>query len=210
MTKKQADSPAMQLLQHVWSNAQRGNRDSWALLNSAMQDALSLAISHQFLFEEGDFAQLSERFLFGYWGHQDPGGFAEGFYAKACGVGHSAPFGPNRSACISFEKWKGREPFIYKERDCISGVRLACGSRLYWLPDAKSDTRPVLATVTSFAKDGESLTACTYKGNDYPAKIDRRFKITIKALREQNAKVVESVKAAKKQRETEANKETAA
>lgn len=196
MAKK--DSPAIYLLQHVWSNEGHGAGRSWERLNSAMKSALALAIEHLFRFEEGDFDEISKRFNFGYWGGQDTGGFAEGFYSIACAVdrGHGARcHGPNRSACIAFEKYKGREPFIYKEPTCLSGVRLACGSRFMW---AVGDL-VYEPTVTSFAADGLSLSACTYKSHDgYERKVEKRFKITLEALREQNAKVVASVKESKK------------
>lgn len=195
------DSPAMQLLDHVWRNEWHGAGRSWERLNSAMKEALALAIDHLFRFNEGDFAEFGDRFRFGRWGGADSGGFAEGFYSRACAVHDTfgRSHGPNRSACISFEKWKGREPFIYKDRSCISGVRLACGSRFYWMPDSKAGTLPLLVTATSFAADGLSLTACTYKDTEgYERKIDRRFKITLQALREQNAAVVKAAKGDKK------------
>ena len=53
----------------------------------------------------------------------------------------------NRSACIAIEKALERKPFIYENK------RLYVGSRTLG------------ATVTSFAKDGQSLIACTYHGS---------------------------------------------
>jgi hypothetical protein len=185
--KKRDDSPAIQLLDLVWSNCNEVNGHSWERLNGSMKDALSLAISAGMAFDLGDFASFRERYRFGYWGGQDSGGFAEGFYTEAVCKG-------NMSAAKSFEQWKGRKPFITEDAEATMRygrrVESRCGGRL--TVDSRFTFRGELLTVTSFSDGGEYLTACTYKlceHDQYRRKIAKRFKITREELLQERRRV---------------------
>lgn len=192
---KTDDSAALRFLLMMWENdGEAFGGHSWTRLNSGMFRTLALAVGHGFKFGLDDFSRLSGLFNFGYWGGAD-GGFAERFYTLACGVGGhgDATHGVNLSACRSFEAWKKREPFILKDRDCPSGRRLAVQSRFAWQGE--------WVTVTSFADDGASLTACTYKDSapgKYERKVARRFRITVDHVKAASAAFVKAKKAAAK------------
>lgn len=153
-----AKSPAIQLLDLIWSKTNKGKcSKSYRNLNGSMQSALSLAIYSGLEFYEDDFNYINQYFRFGYWGGADNGGFAESFYTSA--VYHS-----NIPACKAFERWKKRKPFITNGVNLrsSSGVslsshsrgRLAIGSEFMWNDEQ--------VTVTSFSDDGKQLVACSY------------------------------------------------
>lgn len=201
---KKTESPAIQLLRHVWQSQGHQKGHSWERLNSAMQRALSMAIEHSIGFELGDFELMSkgprkDGFNSGMWIGNDGHMRGEGYYSLACGhrrCGGGRTFGPNMSAALSFEAWKNRKPFIFADRPSEPRKRLCIGERFHW---PLGDDKWGMATVTSFAEDGRSLIACTY-GEEAkedspcsvcgrspysyrPAKIARRFIITIADLR---------------------------
>ncbi|MBN1510707.1 MAG: hypothetical protein JXB13_01710 [Phycisphaerae bacterium] len=178
-----AQSPALDLLDQIWKHWGGATRHSWDRVNRSMRAALELAVGSGMRFGPDDFDEIERRYRFEYWGGKDAGGFAEGFYRMAVTEG-------NRSAAQAFEKYKGRQPFIFETVDpggdrCFrhrvsrrTKERAAVGFRIHW--------QGRWATVTSFADDGQSLTACTYRepddGSSY-RKIDKRFKITQADLR---------------------------
>jgi hypothetical protein len=75
----------------------------------------------------------------------------------------------NTTACISFEKYRGRGPFVF------GGRRLHVGSVFEW-----AGVHNVI--VTSFADDGLSLIACTYKDGARRV-VDKRMRITLDELK---------------------------
>ena len=167
-------SAAMRLVSHVWRTM---GCKSWERINQAMREALSLAISAEMEFGLSDFSQYDERFRFDYWG----GTPTEGWYTDAVLRG-------NLSAARSYEQWKGREPFVFDRiTDCRyhhgrgnphAKGRLAVNFQFTWQDET--------FTVTSFAKDGSYLVACTYKPREdgyAPDKIASRVKMTVADLR---------------------------
>lgn len=180
-------SAAHRLLELIWHNTCDANSHSWERINHAMHDGLRLAIRAGLRFNRRDFAEFAERFRSCYWLINDGGEMiGESVYRLAVNS-------DNRSAAMSFEQWKARPPYIVDKHDGsrysdghFSGPRsgrLAMHFRFEW------DGR--LVTVTSFAADGQSIVACTYK----PRKVDdrgcpvgseriaRRYRITIDDLR---------------------------
>jgi hypothetical protein len=147
------DSPCIAFLRLAWSNASKGVPFSWERLNHTMGKAMYVAIG-AFKFELGDFEQAQGEFDGGRWCH------IEQCYAVAIANG-------NTSACLSIEKYLGREPIIADlvrvpspGGDCnvhMTGdrqrERLFVGAQTKW----KGET----VTVTSFGKDG--AVACSYK-----------------------------------------------
>lgn len=174
MTRKL--SKPMQLLQITWEGTNEVTEHSWERLSTSMGRALALAIESGMRFDTDDFSYIDENFHPGYWV-----GTGEGYYAKAIIFG-------NRSACLAFESWKKRPPFITDNvtipawrtprKNFVRG-RLAIGVEFYFNGEK--------AIVTSFAPDGSHLVACSYK--DKAEKFDRtkilhRYKITVKQLRD--------------------------
>jgi hypothetical protein len=134
-----------------------GGAKSFRQLNAGLQTVLEVAFTTSLPFELTDFADIYDRCGGSYWFGESRG---EGFYRIAAAHRHI-------SACKSFEHWRKRKPFMWQ------GKRLACSSAFKW------EGHDV--TVTSFADDGLSLTACSYLGKD--RKPHRRFTITHKQLR---------------------------
>lgn len=187
---KKLESPAYQLLKHVWDNEGYKMDRSWARLNGAMQDALSLAISSQMRFELEDFQRISGDFRIGYWGGADGEHMlAERYYSLACKVS-------NMSACLSFEHWKGRKPFLVlrSEREDVK-VRVHLGATFQW-PDWKAK-KMLTVHCTSFSSDGTSFGAVEREsvkaksGNYWREKVKRRFSINHEQIAEYHAKLRE-------------------
>ncbi len=182
-------SQVIQFMDLVYNNANDGTSHSWGRINSAMRSALKLTIGSGFKFLADDFAYVMANYRSDYW-ISDP----EWMYAYAIAEG-------NKTAVASFEAWKRREPFIADDVSMgerheyahASGTRdkerLHVGAQFKW--------KGQRVTVTSFSKDGLSLTACSYKPNPEPAtcskchrkewgnnerKIDKRFTITREAI----------------------------
>ena len=140
---RKKDSPAMALLDLVWTGTKRG---SWRRLNNAMYAALDLAIRSGRVFHERDFHAIFKRYGMEHWES------TETSYAVACTTG-------NLSACESIEAWKDRPPYIVDGCDGMrSRGRVAVGFRFRWAGE--------LVTVTSFAADGTHLTACSYSRSE--------------------------------------------
>jgi hypothetical protein len=202
-------SPVLDLLDTVWNHWGGATRHSWDRVNHSMHHALCLAIGSGMRFGPDDFAEIERRYRFGYWGHEDPGGFAEGFYTLAVVEG-------NLSAARAFEKWKGRPPFIW---DAVllprAGHYTKSGG---WREVARLTVRSEFAwqgqrvKVTSFAADGRYLVACSYRKDSVQEepcascghrtyhyrreKIDKRYKITTVDLRRQRQQHRETAEAA--------------
>lgn len=135
-------SPAIQFLTCCWNSIPRR---SWRNRNAAMHRAMDIAITSGMPFDAGDIQQIARDYKIHYWG-----GDCEGFYS--CAV--EAQSGANITAAIAFEQWFKRPAYLWPERT-KNPERLCVGSRFTW--------QGHLVTVTSFADDGQSLIACTYK-----------------------------------------------
>jgi len=179
--KKSKDSPALRLLQLVWDEQGHQMGHSWERLNAAMHAATCLAIEYGLRFDVADFQAIDKRFRMGYWG-------GEGFYCLACATrGYGRCHGPNRSAAIAFETWKGRKPFIIRERPSSPARhRVAIGAGFRWYGQ--------WVTCTSFAKDGLSLIACSYADPERK-KVLKRHRITHADIKAYHAEIAKSVKA---------------
>ena len=169
------DSPVIHLLVHVWKNACSSTDHSWDRVNSAMEQALCLAIASGMKWELHDFKDLAERkeHLWRLDGN-------ELHYALAVKC-------ENYSACQSYESYRERQPFI---ADGIRGdgvhrnrERLYVGARFYWKGGE--------VKVTSFSNCGTLVVACSYKTEkhvdvlDYYApehKVLNVYKITREAI----------------------------
>lgn len=164
-----AMSAARRLVSLVWKHNREATGHSWQRLNSSMAQAVSLAITAGMRFSTDDFASIHADMRGGYWFGEE-----ERFYGLAVEF-------DNLSACQSFEAWKARKPFVH------CGRRVAVGSSMdAWpRPEATKDmTWP--PEVTSFAADGASIIACTYKiegERSYPRKIAKRLRITLEEIR---------------------------
>lgn len=192
--KKKADSPAIQLLNHVWlHDGGRANVQSWDRLNHSMQAALSLAIQSLMDFGLHDFEVIEERYWPGYWMGSDGGEF---YYGAAC----NGTYGINMSACLAFEHWKVRKPFLIARKALNLSTevrdRICVGHRFTWGEKKKGKWVGHQVTCTSMSQDGKSFTACSYhdppEGVPWPrAKVKRRFKITHAKIAEYHAAIRE-------------------
>lgn len=170
-TKKE-DSGPIKLLDVVWKHANEGKGHSWRILNGMLHRAMNIAINSGFKFEPDDFETIHKRFDGGYWmGNSNPPFVGEIYYSEAVADGdyRDCYCQPNRSACISFEKWVGRKPFI------LDGKRLCVGSRI--LIDGKK------YHVSSFTSNNEHLNVCGYHSEENPhghqkGTPTKRFKLT--------------------------------
>ncbi len=146
MKKQPPESPALHLTRHVWENVCDVIPHSWRIVNGSMHQALTIAITAGLRFDLGDFATIAKEFRIGYWGGNN--GASEGLYSCAVGCG-------NRSACLSFEAWKGRKPFI------LAGHRIYEGYQFIWAGQH--------VTCTSFDEGGSFVIAASYKERERDA-----------------------------------------
>ena len=150
-------SPAIQLIEIVawqcpysskpYRIAQRSRRQ-W---DAALHSALRLAISAQLFFAPDDMSHIYKTYPFR-WQAGNGDNWGEDFYSLAVQCG-------NRSAAISFERMKGRKPFIWPGRVRHGSVvrendRLSVGDRFEY--------RGEYVEVTSFNDDTGFLVACSY------------------------------------------------
>ena len=156
-------SPAGRLLAILWKHVGgAAPNHSWRRVNMTMRRGLKLAIDGGLRFARGDLARIVEAFNGDHW----IGETAEWIYSLAVDAANS-------SAVAAFETWKGREPFIVDL--CGTFVnspsarrRLTVGERFWWpsrarrVADGQKQIRYELLTVTSFARDQESLVACSH------------------------------------------------
>ena len=156
-------SPALALIQDIrkYCGHQHG-RGNWRqgrsrdLLRGALHAALKLAIVSHVEFGPDDFVPI--------W-HMIDGSDWEGYYALACNGRPRL----NRSAAIAYEHWRRRPPFLFKSAKARAGERMYVGYGFWW-PDAQEGR--IALKVTSFAKDGQSLTACAYQPQPEPTRCE--------------------------------------
>jgi len=174
-------SPAIQLIDLIWEKSFRCKPHSWNQFNASLQDALELAIKSGMVFDLNDFQYISDTYRFSYWAGNDGHMQGERYYALSVR-------GNNMKAVQSFEAWKNRKPFIFrnvKSKYFMPTERKKCrlfaGSEFEWMGE--------WVKITSFSKDGTYLVACSYKEKpegDYPTeKIKCRYKITNSDLKKE-------------------------
>ncbi len=148
-------SPAYVLVAHVREHQQKATARSSDRWYRTMSEALCLAITAGLRFAENDVADIAKDLHLG--AH-------EGHFQTAVEFG-------NVSACVSYEKWVGRSPFVF------GGRRLHQGSILPWrdLPQVK---------VTSFS--GDTMIVCSYREKERSGRdtVERRITVTAKELRQ--------------------------
>ena len=158
---KTKDSPAMQLLQLVWNENNRGTRFSWERLNHGMRMGVHLAIGSGMRFAPGDFHAIYQRFNAGRWI-----GDSEWVYTMAVQV-------DNISAIECIEADRKRTPI--RANDCRFS-RNNCGEWLHGASFERQRSRLAVgvgfrigkevAWVTSFVADNK-VVACKY-AKPYP------------------------------------------
>lgn len=175
-------SPVIRLVDLLWDNAQKATGHSWTRLNGALHQSIYLAIEAGLKFAPGDFEYIWEHYNSGYWIGDGNG---EGWYSRAVEY-------DNRSACISFEKQKGRKPFI------LNGKRLAIGTRIDSVLDRRAMINPdwlklewshfLTVQVGSFFDGGINVFAkWDAKKKDWTEKPNRRWKVTYEDIAKANA-----------------------
>lgn len=184
-------SPAVQLIELVYHEQGHQMGRSNERFNAGMRDACQLAIRYGLCFDLDDFETLGAQRTASYY-NTSIYLAGESEYTIACGKERGRQ---NQSACLSFEKWKNRKPFIVREPEEKTGNRIAVGIDFTWYGERTS--------CTSFADDGSYLIGCTYKRdiNGFTTReVDHRIKITQGDIREYHAtfKLIEEVKATNK------------
>lgn len=150
---KANESPAVQLIAHLWGKSQEATGHSWLRLNQGLREGLFLAVKIGMEFAENDFNEMYRRFRGSYWM-----GDTEQFYR--CAVEYN-----NRSAWKAYETGVKRTPFIWTPADLNAswggggkGVtnppRLVVGTTFQWKGEK--------VTVTSFNDDKGYLVAQSY------------------------------------------------
>lgn len=154
-----ADSPAILLFRHAlrsWGSD--GWSHSWTRLNTSLGDAVSLAIRAGLAWNTADWATMQREAEWHIPGETDA------YHSEACRHG-------NRSAADSIDAAKGRKaiklgsrwpekPERFHLRRVFVGYNWFEGGEVWY--------------VTSFADDGESVTACTYHPHLNHSKIKAR------------------------------------
>ena len=167
-------SSALQLLDFALQHYGHKKPHSYTRLNSMYSQALKFAIVHHFEFHKDDFIAIHKDYGFWYWGGKERHMIGEEFYYYACEK-------KNMGACLAFEKWKQRNPFILKTYgkydNRITSQRLAIGSQFIW--------KGVRVKCTSFNEDGNKITACSYRKDD-KYKVDKRYSISLVELKIHN------------------------
>jgi hypothetical protein len=176
---KHGRSPALSFVGMVWNLAQQETGHSWQRFNSGLRGALMLAVETGMVFHDDDFTYMVEQWRAGFWlGADNAYSLGESIYAKAIEY-------RNFQACRSFEKWRGREPFIF------DGDRLAHNSEMPLPGQGRWK-------VTSFSEDGKAINLCMYQwvgdGDKRDYKPTRRRKLTLEQVRAMSRAVEHSRK----------------
>ena len=184
--KRKRRSPAYKLLEHVWENEGHKQERSWDRLNHSMYAALKLAITSLMRFDRDDFEKIAQDFRIGYWGGNERHMCGENFYTAAC----AGTYGQNMSACLSFEQWKQRKPFlVLRSQSENVKVRVHIGASFEW-PDWKTKVMRRLC-VTSFSEDATYFTAVQREWDSGRQKVKKRFNINHEQIAEYHAKLKE-------------------
>ncbi len=153
-----AESAPVRFVKMLYRHGMRQGGHSWTKFNTALYEALCLAIESRMKFARTDFGTIYNACAGSYWFGSDHDGqyMGERFYTVAC-------MGGNLSACLAFEHWRGRGPYWWM------GKRLYVGGDIYgrgcgfpWdgyehvlVSTIRSDV--LIATVSEYA---ESWTDC--------------------------------------------------
>lgn len=185
------DSAPIQVLQLVWDNASKAGSDSWRRYNSALQEALSLAIRSGMKFEPDDFKIIDKRYSPEYWmriGSDD----GEGYF-------QTAVVSNNVSAAVAFEAWKGRKPILWdrirtQNTTYESPKRLFIGAWFEWEGE--------WVCVTKFLNEDDSIRACSYeqKPKAYyleSHKVVHRYVLTRDEIHKARKRILDEKKAAR-------------
>lgn len=127
------------LLTYLCFLVERSKGTSPRRIGYAVMAALESAAQAGMKFERDDFAQVAAHRVLSLWCAGEDAG--ERLYPVLCKIG-------NESALKSFERWKGRLPFV------VNGKRLHEGSQLRW-GKAKKDR--VWVTVTRFDDEAKTI-----------------------------------------------------
>ncbi len=156
-------SAAMDLVMTVWVRSAWGGGTSWARYNTALRDALRLAITAGLTFHEGDFKFMAESLQTGYWIGAD----TEDLYRLMVECG-------NRSAWKAYEKYH-RPAFIFR------GKRLYVGAPVRW-PDVKTG-EIVEVKVTSFTRDKDEVWHVNFMAGQTNVKPRRLYRVSLPELK---------------------------
>lgn len=178
-------SPAAQFVSIVYNHSGHLKSGSDVQWDGCQQDALFLAIRAHLPFEPDDMQWIHRNCHFT-WHAGNSDNWGETYYSVAVSCG-------NRSASRSFEKMKGRKPFIWKWEVNHHGAgrgrqgrvndRLSVGDTFY--------CRGKLLTVTSFDDKNGRIVCCAYKHRERDErgflvgslKVEHVYKLTLKELR---------------------------
>jgi len=181
-------SPAARFVSIIYNHSGHRNRGADAQFDSAQQNALKLAIKAYLPFDIDDMDWIHQNCRF-IWHAGSGDNWGENYYSIACACGNS-------SAARSFEKMKGRKPFIWKGnvdhhgagrgREGRSNDRLSVGDTFNALNQE--------LTVTSFDDKNERIIVCSYKPQERDnrgytigtLKVKHIYKLTRKELRKLN------------------------
>lgn len=157
-------SPAAQFVRIVYNHSGHRKRGADSQFDGSQQDALELAIKAHLPFELDDMQWIQRNCRFT-WHAGNSDNWGEIYYSVAVSCG-------NRSASRSFEKMKGRKPFIWKWEVDHHGAGRGTSGRLN---DRLSvgDTfrcRGKLLTVTSFDDKNGRVICCIYKPQERDAR----------------------------------------
>lgn len=173
-------SGVLDYLQTVYKLSCSSGGHSWQVINSAMSDALNLAIRARFPFEKEDFTNLCRPD--GGWPDNGYLGWTRWFSESGERFYSLAIESRNISAAIAFETWKGRKPFIFQKQRLYVGSRFELAPKQFWY-------------CNSFAEDGTYINCGSYTTAENPVGWQnnsptgkgpvKRLKLTVKELKEQ-------------------------
>jgi hypothetical protein len=180
---KNNDSPAVQLMAHLWEHRQEATGHSWLRMNQGLREGLFLAVKLGLTFNEGDLGEISRRFRGGYWFGAD----FESFYTCAAVYNNS-------SAWKAYEADAKRKPFIWKParlRDRWGGGgqgienphRLTVGCELLWKGEmvavtSFNDIKAYFVAQSYTRPEAEDCETCGHQKTWPKAKILHRYQIT--------------------------------
>lgn len=137
-------SPARILIEHLLKHI---SRKSHQTADWAESEVVSLAIKAGLKFDPDDLIELCKQDRWTPWLNRP----TERHYALAAGSDRGVG---NTSFCVAYERMINRKPFTFAW-ETVTRQRIYEGARFWW--------QGLTVTCTSFAQNGEHLTAVTYK-----------------------------------------------
>jgi hypothetical protein len=175
LTHVAADSPGFAFIEFFYRNQGHQMGRSRERFNGGVRECGRVAIRYGLEFHIDDFERLARSQTQSY--HDTSIWRADEWeYSLACGS-ERGRF--NKSAALSYEKWRGRKPFLVADIGSTTPTRIFVGRDFVWAG--------ARVKCTSFNDKEGTLVACSYKPRaegEYESKIDRRFTITHKDLKE--------------------------